>query len=255
LLWSAGPAAAIAVARRLTDAGRPRSAMWRRVAHLNLALASVAAGDPHTCLSLLAGSPPGPPTSLPRHLLRAMALAQLGDIPAAQASAAQVHEVAAQARLPYETGLAWYGLAYVAAKARRLPFVDVVALAERAAAQLAAADAPLESALAHHLAGSVLARAGRVRESGTAFGRAQAGYRQCGAGWLRSVAVHNPPDVLTAREREIADLVAAGLSNQEIAERLFLSRRTVESHLSRIFTKLDVRSRTAMINRLQPALN
>jgi DNA-binding CsgD family transcriptional regulator len=53
---------------------------------------------------------------------------------------------------------------------------------------------------------------------------------------------------LTSREREIADLVATGLTNQEIASRLFLSRRTVESHVARIFTKLDVRSRVSMAN-------
>jgi DNA-binding NarL/FixJ family response regulator len=54
------------------------------------------------------------------------------------------------------------------------------------------------------------------------------------------------PDPLTRREREIADLVIGGLDNQAIAERLFISRRTVECHLSRVFTKLNVRSRTAM---------
>jgi DNA-binding NarL/FixJ family response regulator len=55
---------------------------------------------------------------------------------------------------------------------------------------------------------------------------------------------------LTAREWEIAELVRVGLSNQEIATRLFVSRRTVESHLWRIFVKLAVRSRTAMTHRL-----
>jgi DNA-binding CsgD family transcriptional regulator len=55
---------------------------------------------------------------------------------------------------------------------------------------------------------------------------------------------------LTAREREIANLTTTGLSNKEIAARLCLSRRTVESHLARIFTKLEVRSRTAMVSRL-----
>jgi DNA-binding NarL/FixJ family response regulator len=55
---------------------------------------------------------------------------------------------------------------------------------------------------------------------------------------------------LTPREREIADLATTGLSNKDIADRLYLSRRTVESHLNRIFAKLDVRSRTAMAHRL-----
>jgi DNA-binding CsgD family transcriptional regulator len=48
---------------------------------------------------------------------------------------------------------------------------------------------------------------------------------------------------LTAREREIAGLAAGGLSSRAIAERLTLSVRTVDSHLSRVFTKLGVRSR------------
>ena len=51
---------------------------------------------------------------------------------------------------------------------------------------------------------------------------------------------------LTRREKEIAVLVADGLVNREIAERLFLSRRTVESHIEHIFTKLHLSSRTQL---------
>jgi non-specific serine/threonine protein kinase len=51
---------------------------------------------------------------------------------------------------------------------------------------------------------------------------------------------------LTRREKEIAGLVADGLGNREIAERLFLSKRTVDSHLEHIFTKLGFTSRTQL---------
>ncbi len=50
---------------------------------------------------------------------------------------------------------------------------------------------------------------------------------------------------LTARELEVLGLVAAGLTNPQIAARLYLSEKTVSRHLGNIFTKLDVRSRTA----------
>lgn len=51
---------------------------------------------------------------------------------------------------------------------------------------------------------------------------------------------------LTAREREVAELVAEGLTNQAIATRLYLSPRTVETHLSRVFRKTDVATRAAL---------
>jgi DNA-binding NarL/FixJ family response regulator len=49
---------------------------------------------------------------------------------------------------------------------------------------------------------------------------------------------------LTEREEEVLELLAAGLSNREIAERLFLSVKTIEHHVSRVLTKLGLRSRS-----------
>lgn len=50
-------------------------------------------------------------------------------------------------------------------------------------------------------------------------------------------------DVLTAREREVLELVAGGLTNDAIAERLFISTATARTHLQRVFRKLDVHTR------------
>jgi DNA-binding CsgD family transcriptional regulator len=62
----------------------------------------------------------------------------------------------------------------------------------------------------------------------------------------------NPGDVLSAQELQIAHLAAEGLSNREIGARLFLSPRTIGSHLYRIFPKLDITSRNQLPARLQP---
>jgi predicted ATPase/DNA-binding CsgD family transcriptional regulator len=57
-----------------------------------------------------------------------------------------------------------------------------------------------------------------------------------------------PPDgALTRREREIAALVAGGLSNREVAERLVISKRTVDAHMEHIFGKLGVSSRVQLV--------
>ncbi|MDX6552257.1 MAG: hypothetical protein QOH74_745, partial [Gaiellales bacterium] len=53
-------------------------------------------------------------------------------------------------------------------------------------------------------------------------------------------------DALTATERQVASLAAAGLTNPEIGARLFISRRTVQTHLSHVFAKLAVRSRVEL---------
>lgn len=57
-----------------------------------------------------------------------------------------------------------------------------------------------------------------------------------------------PAEALSEREGEILRLVADGLSNREIAEQLFLSRYTVESHVKRIYRKLAVSSRTGAVS-------
>lgn len=59
------------------------------------------------------------------------------------------------------------------------------------------------------------------------------------------------PSQLTAREREIAGLVAAGLSNRQVAEKLFISRRTVDAHLEHIFGKLGITSRVMLTLQLR----
>ena len=52
---------------------------------------------------------------------------------------------------------------------------------------------------------------------------------------------------ITPREHEILTLIAAGLSNREIAEKLFVSENTVKTHSSRIFDKLNARRRTQAV--------
>jgi DNA-binding CsgD family transcriptional regulator len=52
---------------------------------------------------------------------------------------------------------------------------------------------------------------------------------------------------LSAREEEVARLVGLGLSNAEVAQRLFISTRTVTTHLQHIYRRLDVPSRSALI--------
>ena len=53
-------------------------------------------------------------------------------------------------------------------------------------------------------------------------------------------------DSLTESELKIAHLVAGGATNREVAQRLFLSPHTVNSHLRNVFAKLGIRSRTEL---------
>jgi DNA-binding NarL/FixJ family response regulator len=59
--------------------------------------------------------------------------------------------------------------------------------------------------------------------------------------------VRRPPDGLTIREAEVLSLLASGLSNAEIAQRLYLSHATVKTHINRIFAKTGVRDRAQAV--------
>lgn len=73
--------------------------------------------------------------------------------------------------------------------------------------------------------------------------------------WLLEQSLsHNatsPSDSLTEREREVLELLHAGLSNKEIAQKLYLSVRTVEVHLRNVYGKLGVRSRLEAVTRMR----
>ena len=58
---------------------------------------------------------------------------------------------------------------------------------------------------------------------------------------------------ITPRELQILELIAAGMSNREIAEKLFVSENTVKTHSSRLFDKLDARRRTQAVQRAKEA--
>jgi DNA-binding CsgD family transcriptional regulator len=105
--------------------------------------------------------------------------------------------------------------------------------------------------------GSWLRRDRRVAESREPLRAARATFDAVGAGtWAKRADLElratgergwqptsNPRELLSPQETQIAELAAQGLSNREIGQRLFLSHRTVSSHLYRMFPKLGVTSR------------
>lgn len=86
---------------------------------------------------------------------------------------------------------------------------------------------------------------------------AERGLRGLGVRTWRREAGHpaDGADRLSAREREVAQLVASGATNPEIAATLFLSRKTVERHVSNVLAKLDVRNRAELAGRFVSPTN
>jgi DNA-binding CsgD family transcriptional regulator/tetratricopeptide (TPR) repeat protein len=135
--------------------------------------------------------------------------------------------------------------------------------AEESASQFAALGIPLDQARALLVAGGVLRRRGERRRAAEALASAAAIFERVGAHlWLdrareeRARADPHPgrKDALTPAEQRVATLVAAGRTNREVAAQLYITVATVEAHLTRIYRKLDVRSRAELARRfaLQP---
>ncbi|MFB9641615.1 helix-turn-helix transcriptional regulator [Agromyces lapidis] len=92
-------------------------------------------------------------------------------------------------------------------------------------------------------AGQAARAEGRGRESSADLQRAGALAAACEGARTPLLAFTDGTEPLTPREREIASLAAQGLSSNEIAQRLFLSPRTVNNHLQSTYTKLGIRGR------------
>ncbi|HWM04093.1 MAG TPA: LuxR family transcriptional regulator [Actinophytocola sp.] len=121
-------------------------------------------------------------------------------------------------------------------------------------------DRPLERARAELLLGEALRRARRRSESRVHLHAALEGFERAGATpWAARTATElrasgetartrelGAQAALTPQERQIARFAGEGVSNPDIAARLFLSRRTVEYHLHKVFTKLSLASRTEL---------
>jgi DNA-binding CsgD family transcriptional regulator len=111
---------------------------------------------------------------------------------------------------------------------------------ERIGALRYAAEARAEAAVAHRRVG-LIARASASRAASDQL------LAQCEGSVVPALPVSDPGgSTLSRREHEIARLAARGLSNREIADRLFVSVRTVEGHLHRLYAKLGVSDRSEL---------
>jgi DNA-binding NarL/FixJ family response regulator len=109
---------------------------------------------------------------------------------------------------------------------------------------LAAADAAGQAAVSHR-------RAGRVGSAMTAASRVRRLATACGGATSPAITAAALVPPFTRREREIAVLVAQGLSNREIAEALSLSVRTIESHVYNASSKAGVTGRSALADMIR----
>ena len=136
--------------------------------------------------------------------------------------------------------------AVVALKARSSRVVDSAERLVDVAFETGGVDLLITAYRSSHDLLAVLFNSGRVRERAVfAVGRAGDEAIADGLG-LVAVDQLDPRESLSVREREVYGLLCEGLSNRDIAARLFISESTVKVHVHHVFDKLGIRSRTAL---------
>ncbi|HMI98398.1 MAG TPA: AAA family ATPase [Gaiellaceae bacterium] len=131
-------------------------------------------------------------------------------------------------------------------------------LLQQAVAQHEEVGDPFGRARAQLALGTVRRRARQKRSARDAIEAGLAGFEQLGAatwvqkarGELGQIGGRTRQEGLTDAERRVAALVAEGRTNREVAAALFLTERTIASHLTHVYAKLGIRSRTELARRL-----
>ena len=191
------------------------------------------------------------PVLLPWRQLAVLALISLGRRDEAAAAAREALDIAQAADIPSAIGVAQRLVALTAEGE------EMVAGLERAVVTLEATPVRLELARALADFGAALRRAGRRAAAREPLARSLELAHRCGAAPLAQHArtelhaagarprraFRTGIEALTASERRVAELAAAGLSNAEIATRLFITVKTTEHHLAAIYRKLNISSR------------
>ncbi|HLO34646.1 MAG TPA: LuxR C-terminal-related transcriptional regulator, partial [Candidatus Deferrimicrobium sp.] len=228
-----------------------QAADWGRRAEPGLALLRLSQGRESVAASMLRRAIDETPAGLDRApLLDALVVVAvaLGDLDGARAAADELARLATIAAAPVLDAIATFADGTVRL-ARDEPLAALAAL-RRAAELWRTLDAPYESARVREGIGLACRALGDAESAGMSLEAARAAFERLGATpdvrRLDRIAAAAPnPGGLSARELEVLRQLSRGATNREIAVALGISERTVDRHVSNIYTKLDVSSRAA----------
>lgn len=216
--------------------------------------AAVNALDPVLTAPVVVGGDPGQTGLLP---IAAEALIALGATDRAHPLVAHLEERADELAHPWSRGAADRCRGLLLADERE--FDGAFDAFARSLASFDLVIAPLDRARTLLALGATQRRVRQRRAARESLEAAAAAFEELGAPlWVEHARAEASriggraprSGDLTANERRIAELVGAGMTNKEVAAALFVSDRTVESALTQIYRKLDVRSRTELARRL-----